>query len=204
MIYEVHSNRDQIRWYDETKSPSLSLIKESVEKTYEAVASKQNMMPYKLYVINDKVLNQGLYDMSKGTTGTVVTNTNLLTAPYQFIYTARLVTDMNDNVLRDLSLNHIQLPCDPEKYKTIGAARNVCIEIGMHSTILSGILIENGLDVSYTLCFTSDKNTWTDKGFDFLEDEVYFIMSTGYRDSDRYKSEQYKKPLIENVVKYIL
>ena len=91
-----------------------------------------------------------------------------------------------------------------EKYKTIGAARNVCIEIGMHSTILSGILIENGLDVSYTLCFTNDKNTWTDKGFDFLEDEVYFIMSTGYRDPDRYKSEQYKKPLIENVVKYIL
>lgn len=207
MFFNEYSKRKQIRWYDENRIPDLSLIQDALQQTYEAVASKQNLIPYKIYVIaNNKQLNEGLYDLSRGGTGTVTANTNLLTAPYQFIYTARLVTDANEKVQSDMAdCNHIQPPCDPELYKDPVASQGTCIEIGMHSTILSKILIEQGLDVSYTRCFDmwqTNGELWNEKGLTFVEDDVYLLMSAGYADPDRYYEAPEIKPPFKNIVKY--
>lgn len=207
MFFDEISKREQVRWYDENRIPDLSLIQNAVRQTYDSAASKQNLIPYKLYVIASKPeLNQGLYDLSKGGTGTVTANTNLLTAPYQFIYTARLVNDANSKVQSDINdYGHCQPPCDPNMYKDLITTQGVCIEVGMHCTILSKILIEQGLDVSYTRCFESydhNKNLWIQRGFDFLEDDVYLLMSAGYRDPDRYYDSHESKPPFETVVKY--
>ena len=208
MFVENLLKRKQLRWYDTENIPDVSIIKSSVQETYETVASKQNLIPYKLYVIeNNPELNQGLYDLSKGGDGTVVANVNLLTAPYQFIYTARLVTDQNEKVQKDLAKGHIQPPCHPVEYKWPVSTEGVCIEIGMHATVLSEILIQRGLGVSYTRCFQYyDVNVdlWNEKGFSFIEDTIYLLMSAGYPDPKReYKPETYTKPPIENVVRYI-
>jgi|SaaInlV_100m_DNA_5_1039725.scaffolds.fasta_scaffold02386_4 hypothetical protein len=207
MFFDEMSKRKQIRWYDENRIPDLSLIQNAVKKAYDSVASKQNLMPYKLYVIaGNHELNQGLYDLSKGGTGTVTANTNLLTAPYQFIYTARLVNDANDKVQSDMDdWGHCQPPCDPNMYKKVIASQATCIEIGMHCTILSKTLIEQGLDISYTRCFEnydSNKDLWIQKGFDFIEDDVYLLMSAGYRALGTYEESGESKPPFENVVKY--
>ena len=207
MFFDDYSKRKQVRWYDENRIPDLSLIQDALQQTYEAVASKQNLMPYKIYVIaNNKQLNEGLYDLSKGTTGTVVANTNLLTAPYQFIYTARLVTDASEKVQSDIGdYHHQQPPCDPEMYKDLITSQGVCIEIGMHSTVLSKILIEQGIDVSYTRCFEIweyNKELWNEKGLSFVEDNVYLLMSAGYADPDRYYEAPETKPPYNNIVKY--
>jgi len=204
MFFAEYSRRKQVRWYDTNRIPDLSLIQNALEQTYEAAASKQNLIPYKVYVIaNNTELNQGLYDLSKGGTGTVTANTNLLTAPYQFIYTARLVTDACEKVQSDMNdYGHIQPPCDPEMYKNPTATQGVCIEVGIHATILSKILIEQGIDVSYTRCFDSDKDKWSDRGLGFVEDDVYLLMSAGYADPDKYCEAPETKPPFENVIKY--
>lgn len=206
MFFNELSKRKQVRWYDENRIPDPSSIQDALQKTHESVASKQNLIPYKVYVIaNNPEVNRGLYELSKGGTNAITSNTNLLTAPYQFIYTARLVTDANEKVLSDINRGHIQPPCDPEKYKNPIPSQGVCIEIGMHATILSTILIEQGLDVSYTRCFDSwehKRSRWTDNGLDFVEDDVYLLMSTGYGDPKRYYDSQSQKPPFENIVKY--
>ena len=90
-------------------------------------------------------------------------------------------------------------------YKDPITSQGVCIEIGMHSTILSKILIEQGLDVSYTRCFDIweyNKELWNEKGLSFVEDNVYLLMSAGYADPDRYYEAPEIKPPFENIVKY--
>ena len=208
MFFNELSKRKQVRWYDENRIPDLSLIQDALQQTHEAVAAKQNLMPYKIYVVaNNKQLNEGMYDLSKGGTGTVTANTNLLTAPYQFIYTARLVTDASEKVQSDMAMGHIQPPCDPEMYKNPINSQGVCIEIGMHCTILSKILIEQGIDVSYTRCFDMwqhNKELWNKKGLSFVEDDVYLLMSAGYADPDPniYYEARETKPPFDNIVKY--
>lgn len=204
MFYETYSKRKQVRWYDTENIPDFSIIETAVEKAYELVASKQNLIPYKLYILNNnKEINKGLYSISKGNTGTVVTNTNLLTAPYQFIYAARLVDDASPGVLGAVGRGHLQLPLDPDQYKKAGQAVNTCLEIGMHATILSTLLIENGLDVSYTLCFERDEEIIKSIGLDAVEDHIYFIMSAGYQDTEKPYYDGEPKPSIEKVVRYI-
>ena len=207
MFYEIFENRKQVRWYDQTKTPDKELIEKCLEDAHYLVASKQNLMPYKVWTIGpfNEELNQGLYDISAAGVSNVKANYNLLTAPYQFVYTARLTTP-NAKVQSDIDSGHIQPTANPEMYKQRFAIKNTNIEIGMHATILSKLLIENGLDVSYTLCFQDWElrtDLWQKKGFNFIDDEVQFIMSAGYPDIERYHESLEEKPDITEVVKWI-
>jgi len=205
MFYETIKDRKQVRWYDQEKIPEKSFIDECLKKTYEAVASKQNLMPYKVWAIGpaNKELNQGLYEISQHSG--VRDNYNLLTAPYQFIYTVRLA-EGNAKVESDLAGGHQQPPMDPKKYKDRIIIKSTNIEVGMHATILSKLLIENGLDVAYTLCFEDfeyNPDYWIDRGFDFIDDEVQFIMSAGYPDPEKYIESWEDKPDYSKVVEWI-
>lgn len=197
MFIDEYAKRKQCRWYDEDRIPDLSIIQDALQQTYDAVASKQNLMPYKVYVIvNRPDINKQLYNWSKGSTGTVTANTNLLSAPYQFIYTARLVTDTSNKVRADINESqHIQPPCDPRLYKSQANLPATCIEIGMHVTLLSKLLLGQGLDVAYTRCLDFSK---VEDNLDFIEDEPYFAMSAGYT-ADRYELSDETKPPIGNV-----
>lgn len=209
MFYEfaqILENRKQIRFYDQEKVPDKALIEFALKKTHETVASKQNLMPYKIYVIGpfNTAVNEALYDASAYSG--VTANFNLKTAPYQFVYTARLCKG-NEKVLRDVASGHIQPPLDPDLYLTRPAIKNTTVEIGMHATLLSKILIENGLDVSYTLCFESNYNNqsekWNDPDLIFVDDEVQFIMSAGYPNLERYNDSIETKPEFNEVVQWV-
>ena len=56
MFYELYSKRKQVRWYDQDRTPDKSIVDAALRGAYEAVASKQNLMPYKIYVINNNWL----------------------------------------------------------------------------------------------------------------------------------------------------
>jgi len=205
MIYTTLAKRNQIRWYDETRAPDETIISDALTSTHDIVASKQNLMPYKIYAVGpfNKDINQRLYNVSAH--GGVRANYNLLTAPYQFIYTVRLATG-NAKVNSDLSGNHKQPPMDPATYKNYWTIKNTNIEIGMHVTILSGLLIEAGLDVSYTLCFPDfddKKEIWLDNELDFIEDDVQFLMSAGYADSSKYENSTEDRPTLAEVLTWV-
>ena len=205
MIYNTFAKRNQIRWYDETRAPNKTIISDALTSTHDIVASKQNLIPYKVYAVGpfNKNINQGLYNVSAY--NGVKSNYNLLTAPYQFIYTVRLATG-NAKVQSDLSGGHKQPPMDPAIYKTHYTLKNTNIEIGMHATILSGLLIEAGLDVSYTLCFADfnvKKEIWLDNKLDFIEDDVQFLMSAGYADVLKYKNSTEDRPNLAEVLTWV-
>jgi len=206
MFYETYSKRIQMRYYDTNSTPEFSIVEDALHKSHNLVSSKQNLMPYQIYVINNnKEINKGLYELSKGNTGTLTGNTQLLTAPYQFIYTARLVTDANNKTKLDIGEGQLHQEMNPAEYRNIGQARATCIEVGMHSTILSTLLIEKGLAVAYTLCFNDwlyDRDAWISNGIDFIDDYVYFIMSAGYP-TDKYLESKYIKPPYENIIRYV-
>jgi len=206
MFYETFSKRKQIRFYDKELIPEFSVIEDALHKAHEIVSSKQNLIPYKIFVVNNnKEINKGLYELSKGNTGTVLSNTNLLYAPYQFIYSARLVDDASKTAQIMTNKGHTQHSMNPAQYKNSAQTKNTCIEIGMHSTILSTLLIEKGLGVAYTLCFNDwqyERDAWISNGIDFVDDYVYFIMSAGYP-SGKYVKSDYIKPPYENVIKYV-
>ena len=204
---EILENRKQIRWYDQEKIPDKEIIDFALKKTYETVASKQNLMPYKVHVVGplNKEVNNALYETS--TWSGITANYNLITAAYQFIYEVRLAKG-SEKVIKDVEINgHIQPPMNPELYKTRGGIKNTNIEIGMHATILSKILIENGLDVSYTLCFENNDNNqserWNNPNLSFITDEVQFILSAGYPDLERYFESREERPSFNEVVQWV-
>jgi hypothetical protein len=135
MFYETYSKRKQIRFYDKELIPEFSVIEDALHKAHDIVSSKQNLVPYKIFVVNNnKEINKGLYELSKGNTGTVLSNTNLLYAPYQFIYSARLVDDASKTAQIMTNKGHTQPSMNPVEYKNSAQTKNTCIEIGMHST----------------------------------------------------------------------
>ena len=66
MIYNTFAKRNQIRWYDETRAPDKTIISDALTSTHDIVASKQNLIPYKVYAVGpfNKNINQGLYNVS--------------------------------------------------------------------------------------------------------------------------------------------
>lgn len=203
MFYDVYQQQKQVRWYDQTRVPPRSVIETALSETYELVASKQNLMPYKIYVIEqNQTLNQGLYNLSQEILSSTSANYNLLTAPYQFIYTVRLA-EGSQKVREWVAAGHSQPPMNPELYKNREVIKNTNIEIGMHAIILSKLLIEQGIDVSYTLCFEPRSTSWADNGFDFIDDEVQFIMSAGYEDTEKYFDAPEVKPPLSELITWV-
>ena len=207
MFYDVYEKRKQIRWYDLDRAPAKEDIETALKQSYELMASKQNLVPFKVYVIEkNKELNQGLYNISQHIVPTTSANHNLLTAPYHFIWTVR-ISEGNPATLRDITeFAHLQPVMDPYQYKTRETIRNTNIEIGMHACVLTKLLIEKGIDVSYTVCLADwqhDNKVWVDNGFDFIEDEVQFVMSAGYEDPEKYYTAPETKPDYESIVEWI-
>ena len=204
---DVFNNRKQIRHYLQEIAPDHTIIKNALEKTYDLVPSKQSLIPYKVHVVgpfNEKV-NKALYETS--TFSGVLANRGLLTAPYNFVYEVRL-SQGNSAVQHDIDVNgHIQPVMDKNLYKRRDIIKNTTLEIGMHAAVLSSILLENNLDISYTLCFENNENgsseRWNHPALDFITDEVQFIMSTGYSDNEKYWPAGEEKPEIAEVINWI-
>jgi hypothetical protein len=205
---EMFEQRKQVKWYDESRIPDKSIIVSALEDAYRLTASKQNLIPYKVYAVaENSSINQALYNVSQDVlpVNSTSRNYNLLTAPYQFIYTVRLAGG-NAAVESNATVGHDQPPMDPDVYKTRSVIKNTNIEIGMHATVLTELLLGHGIDVSYTLCFPSNmpnENAWKVNGLTFLEDEVQFIVSAGYAIVDKYYESPEDKPDYRAVVQWV-
>lgn len=190
-IEDVFSKRKQIRYYGQ-EEPSQELVEELLKKTYELVPSKQSLMPYNVHVLQPKHKKEKdiLYEASTHN-GTVI-NKNVY-APYVLLFTSRL-SFPNDSVLgliqRKKRLEHYCV--DPQRYNEETQMRENAIEIGMFSTILSGLCIEAGLQVSYLLCYKSEM---LQEKLKFLDNEkVIFSMQFGYKNSGYYPQKYMKNP----------
>lgn len=191
MIEEIYKKRFQVYVYDKEKIPDENLAKQLIEKTFDLVASKQNLMPYRVNVLgpNCETEKQKIYEYITKILGGSH-NRNIL-APYNLIFTIRLVDNPNEHVANLIKQGHLYNCADPKKYKK--EKHNVSLEIGMFTKILTGLCLENNLGVSYQLCF---------KDWVYNNEEVLFSMQFGYPKTPRIEKGDYK-PNIDEVIKWI-
>ena len=205
MIEELFSKRKQINIFRDDLYPKEELIKSLLEKTYEAVPSKQNLMPYEVLVLGPdqaeaktKLYNlaSNIHDSESNFTNTPY-NFQLL-APYVLLFTQRLALPANKTTMARLRRGHRYQVCDPEKYKK--AIIIPTIEIGMFMTTLTALCMENNIDVAYTGCLPNSETPY--KNIEYVNEKVYVAMSLGY-EKHYVKIEDEDKPRLDEVITWI-
>jgi len=162
MLEELLSRRSQVWTFKKDVFPDKQLIENFIKKTYELVPSKQNLMPYEVSILGPDKIDEKreLLYLSQNTQSEESTFTNThknfqLLAPYVLLFTQRLAFPPNLRVQKVIEVGREYPECDIEKYKRIKVVP--AIEIGMFMLILSGLCLENNIDVSYTACLPSDE-----------------------------------------------
>lgn len=203
-VTQAFIKRRQIKEFKQDVFPEKSLINSLLEKTYELVPSKQNLMPYQILILGpDKKKDKKiLFDLAEGD----YTRVTHLLAPYVLIYTSRL-SFPNDSVLKKMDRGVLaNQSCDPTAYHLGEAQADQSLEVGMHSTILSALCIEEGIDVSFIKCFprwggsgqlTIEKEMWSK--LEYVKDPPLMIVCLGYHKYIPDKKEYEDKPDFDEI-----
>jgi len=190
-LEEIFSRRKQIRLFDNKNFPDKSVIQSLLNKTHSCVASKQNLMPYKVHVLGPECIKQKreLYELTSKTEtpkGKLMAgdlhNLNMF-APYVLVFTHRLAKP-NPATQRRIDRGEYYSVCDPKRYK-VENTDLVCMEIGMFSSILAGLALEKDIQVSYLKCFPHwPKWQYVWKAMNhlaFVDETPYLTMQLGYK-----------------------
>ena len=189
-IEKLFYNRSFIKYYKDIAPPE-ELVHELINKTYNLVPSKQNLVPYSLNIFGPNCVKEKSEILKHTKRDYHETNPNIqLLAPYVIIFTSRLAKP-NKWVESLIKKGHKYNICDKDKFLRDRTLRNVLLEIGMFSTILTGLCLEHKIDTAYTLCQYS-----TSTKQDLFKGDSLFIMSLGYKLFD-FPREIHKQPYID-------
>ena len=174
MIEEVYKKRVKVRRFTD-KVPDHNLIIDMMKKTHDLVASKQNLMPYKIHVLDPKckIQKEELFKLTTQSVSNATKNIQVY-APYVLVFTSRLA-EPNEFVEKKISEGHFYQACFPETYHNKVAINIACIEIGMWTKIFTGLCLEHDIDVSYLKCFDTNPDNWS-----FINELPLFVASVGY------------------------
>lgn len=202
MIEDIFSLRTQTRIFKEDDYPEEVLVRSMIEKTFNIVPSKQNLIPYMIYVLgpNHTEYKNKLYKIVCNSGGGGNYGNKNIFAPYVLLFTARLCFP-NKFVFKKMQKdNHNTFKvCDEKKYNRLNS--DVFLEIGMFSTILTGMCLEKNISVGYLKCFSPDKTDWNE--IDFVNDPVIFSMQLGYKKNEHKFTPGEDRPALDEVISFI-
>lgn len=130
---------------------------------------------------------------------------NLQSAPYVFIFTQRIEDKPNklQKSNLDYGLTYCQTGKDEESIRR--AADIARIEIGLFSANLASSLLDYQIDISFTQCFPTNLESWTEPEFHFIKQNVLLIMTAGYGEKYRQDLPGIKdidpKPAFDQIIK---
>lgn len=227
MLQGLLNKRRQIKFFDQEVIPEQSTIQSILKKTYELVPSKQNLIPYKVHILGPEqkeIKDRIFFLASKNELPDTFEKERLekkdkgqiqLRAPYVLLFEKRC-PEPNQFILNNIGIGLTYSECDPKKHNDFKTAP--AIEIGMFISILTGLCVEQDIDISYTLCLPSvtNKNGETinpfkDYNINFIDNYVFIAVSLGYRVSnEKYKgyilardtNEGETKPPISNILRW--
>lgn len=210
-VYDIYSKRRQTKRY--LRDPvSAELIDELIRKTLKIVPSKQNLIPYTIHVLGpeDVESRDAFWALSQNNYVPERTHTHQVTihAPYLLIFTSRLA-EPNEFIKGKIPLGRSFGACDPERYDGFSQQIEQAIEVGMFSTILTGLCIEKGLGVSYFRVFpdwgAENKEDRVElwKDLPFITDPPLFSMQIGYPHELNIFYEGETRPEVEKVVNWV-
>ena len=227
MLEKVFNKRRQIRFFDQEVVPEQSTIESILNRTYELVPSKQNMIPYKVHILGPEhtEIKDRLYFLAsrqelpeafeeQRLKKTYRGNTQLR-APYVLLFEKRCPTP-NQYILDRIEQGHNYPECDLKKHNDFKTGP--AVEIGMFISILTGLCVEQDIDISYTQCLPDVRkkngekiNPFKDYNINFIDNFVFIAISLGYRN----RNKEYKdyilsrdtnkgeiKPPVSDIIKW--
>ena len=213
--------------YDPTHKIDPEFILNALKAAWLETPSKNNFMPYKVHVLGPEFAEEKeeIYWLCLGNetkaNGNIVTDRvqlkqyeqthdrphyyNICSAEYVLIFTQRVENKLNkyQQSLVDKGYVYEQMATDGPKKEN--ARKNAYLEIGMFSTNFAGICLNNGIDISHTLCFPGDKKNWPPEYFSFIDSHPMLIMTVGkgkvYRTAEQQSIDP--KPDFDRVVNIV-
>ena len=228
MIFETFKKRKHVREFDTDVCPPRDLIDKILKQTLDCTPSKQNFMPYNIFVFgpDEQLYKDEFHRLATYNEHELVDIKNplksykppnpeyncLLTAPYVLLFCKRWEDKPNKwqqeqwdkgKYLEAMSREYMS-----EHYNLVD---QISLEIGLLVSILTGFCMENNLDVSYTSCFARQPEHW--KHFPFIIEDNFFktpIVLVRIGKSKKYRIEGYNqeelndqhKPDFERIIKY--
>jgi hypothetical protein len=190
MIDSILENRKCVREYDTNADIPETLINSLLRRTWKVTPSKNQFMPYTVHVLGPKHQDykNSVYLKCLSTENDQCPNVipeiyqsalpiyaNILSCSYLLIFTMRLEDKPNNYQKRKISQGFYFEPLSELGLKDIESSTSV--EVGMFSDTFSALCIEQGLDVSYTLCFKKNLGHWKD--LPFITRRPIFLMTVG-------------------------
>ena len=231
-FYDTLNQRKQVWLYDREKVPTKEKIEELITMALEITPSKQNYQPYTInilgpdkpgedkfqkeklklwskvlgnhHAIEDRALAQGKIKDSVH-----IVNRNyqhMLSAPYVLIFETRLCKNNDYMELGVQESSHFAEQVIETELESISSL--ISMEVGLFAHALTGLCMEEGLDISFTSCFPKRPKRWPD--FSYVNREPHLIMSIGYGDFYRMnfmqKTDQEKmdwKPDPKDIINWV-
>lgn len=192
MIYDVLEKRRYVIEYDQTATFSKSLIDSLLQKTWKITPSKNNFMPYTVHILGPEhqkykelvflncASNEGLIDgvrdpLSLRYSSNPPKYSNILNCSHLLIFTMRLEDQPNPYQQMLINRGHKYEAVREDGLETIYAS--TCLEVGLFADALSGMCLEEGIDVSYTGCFHRNLKYW--ENIPFVKRKPILLMTLG-------------------------
>lgn len=223
MIYDVLENRRYVIEYDQTATFSKSLIDSLLQKTWKITPSKNNFMPYTVHILGPEhqkykelvflncASNEGLVDGVKDPLSLRYSNnppkySNILNCSHLLIFTMRLEDQPNPYQQMLINRGHKYEAVDENKLDDLYAMTS--LEVGLFADALSGMCLEQGIDVSFTGCFHRNLKYW--ENIPFVKRKPILLMTLGkgkiyYRDTNKESDIENldSKPDFDRIVNFI-
>ena len=231
-FYHTLNKRKQVWLYDRKKIPPKEKIQELIDMALEITPSKQNYQPYTINILGPDKENENKFQKEKlklwskvvGNHHAIedralkegkikdsihVINRNyqhILSAPYVLVLETRLCKNNDYMELGVQESSHFAEQVIETELESLGTL--IAMEVGLFCHALTGLCMEEGLDVSFTSCFPKNPKRWPD--FSYVNREPHIIMSIGHGDFYRMnfmqKTDQEKmdwKPDHKDIINWV-
>lgn len=192
MIYDIYEKRKYVRTFDPDYKISKGLINSLLMQAWKVTPSKNNFMPYKLHVLGpehqeykkaiyincagNEAKTDGIDDPLSERYKEILPNyANILSCSYLMLFTMRFEDQPSVHQKKLMDRGHTFEPAMKEKY--LKNYSTVSLEVGLFADAFSALCLEQDIDVSYTLCFRKELDTWKD--LPFVDEKPVFIMVVG-------------------------
>lgn len=217
--------------YDTQTSIDKKIIEDALYYAWKNTPSKNNFMPYSVHVLGpDKAdLKQHIYwkclanQIKANYKGEIASHQrvleyekemyseyppaykNIVSAEYVLIFTQRVEDQPNHTQQEFIKMGYVYEQTIPRGEKYMQAGKVATLEIGMFSSLFSLYCLNNGVDISHTLCFPKNMALWREPQFKFIDSSPILIMTAGkgkrYR-RDTIEENEDLKPDYQRIVKY--
>ncbi len=203
MIY--YKRRHVLEFKD--KIPDKELVNSLLQRTWKVTPSKNNFMAYTVHVFTSKSTKNLIYNMCNANEKQLNANSTtegqyqcILTAPYVLLFTQRLEDKPNKKQQHLIDKGVYYEAVDPNELANM--YDTCCIEVGMFAKTLTGLCLENDLDVSYTKCFSQDCKDWIET-LPFINRHPIMIMSIGKGKKYRERKLDDLRPNFERIINWV-